>query len=179
VRQGRETGSWDRVVRQGRETGSWDRVVRQDCIHRCDDGRETELWDDGRETMVVRRWSWDDGRETGCDVSNRMSDRCVRYRMFITIIEFCVILCIWMLSFCIHRIGQIVKPVDMLFVTFKGKTHGRILLARLADRSAVHGNRHQKKQWNGCSDCLISRSFLSICFAQLSCTLTGLRLWCR
>jgi hypothetical protein len=39
-------------------------------------------------------------------VSNRMSDRYVRYRMFVTIIEFCVIYVFWTLSICVQQIGM-------------------------------------------------------------------------
>jgi hypothetical protein len=59
------------VVRQSRET-----VVRHRVVYIV-------------VTMVVRQ-----SRETGCDVLNCMSDRCVRYRMFVAINEFCVIVCI-------------------------------------------------------------------------------------
>jgi hypothetical protein len=34
-----------------------------------------------------------------------MSDRYVRYRMFVTIIEFCVIYVFWTLSVCVQQIG--------------------------------------------------------------------------
>jgi hypothetical protein len=41
-----------------------------------------------------------------CVVSNHMSDRYVRYRMFVTIIEFCVIYVFWTLSVCVQQIGM-------------------------------------------------------------------------
>jgi hypothetical protein len=50
--------------------------------------------------MVVRQ-----SRETGCVVSNHMSDRYVRYIMFVTINEFCVIYVFWTLSVCVQQIG--------------------------------------------------------------------------
>jgi hypothetical protein len=51
-----------------------------------------------RETRVVRQSLETKGRETRCVVSNRMSDRYAQYRMFVTIIEFCVIYLFWALS---------------------------------------------------------------------------------
>jgi hypothetical protein len=46
-------------------------------------------------------------RETRCDVSNRMSDRYVRYRMFVTIVEFCVVYVFGRCRSVFSRLGQV------------------------------------------------------------------------
>jgi uncharacterized membrane protein len=46
-------------------------------------------------------------RETRCVVSNRMSDHYVRYRMFVTIIEFCVVYVFGRCRSVVSRLGQV------------------------------------------------------------------------
>ena len=65
-----------------------------------------------------------------------MSESLCVMQMFVTIIEFCVILYLDVVALCIQSgtvVTMVVRP-SCLFVIFKEKSHGRILLARLADR---------------------------------------------
>jgi hypothetical protein len=56
---------------------------------------------------VVRQRVVRQSCETRCVVSNRMSDCYVRYRMFVTIFEFCVIYVFWTLLVCVQQIGTV------------------------------------------------------------------------
>jgi len=68
-----------------------------------------------------------------------MSDRCVRYRCLLRLLSFASFMYLDVVVLCTQGgtvllvVTMVVRP-SCLFVIFKEKSHGRILLARLADR---------------------------------------------
>jgi len=81
------------------------------------------------------RWSWD----RGMLCRNRMSDRCVWCRCLLRLLSFASFMYLDVVVLCTQGgtvllvVTMVVRP-SCLFVIFKEKSHGRILLARLADR---------------------------------------------